>query len=60
MLFFLIVDISAASPGPASPYPPRTVSAASSSEVISREGDVPGPSRGKAGWSGRSEKLPET
>ncbi|XP_052516159.1 DNA repair protein complementing XP-C cells isoform X3 [Budorcas taxicolor] len=40
-------DIFAASPGPASPYPPRTVSAANSSEVISSEGDVPGPRRGK-------------
>lgn len=60
MFFFLIVDIFAASPGPASPYPPRTVSAANSSEVISSEGDVPGPPIGKDGWSGRSEKLPET
>ena len=60
LLFFLIIDISAASSGPASPYPPRTVSAASSSEVISSKGDVPGPSRGKTGWLGRNEKLPET
>ena len=55
MLFCLILDIFAASPGPASPYPPRTVSAANSSEVISSEGEVPGPSRGKGGGQEEGE-----
>ena len=57
MLFFFIIDIFTDSPGPASPYPTRTVSTANSSEVISSEGEVPGASREKSSWSRRSEKL---
>lgn len=57
MLSFFITDIFTDAPGPAAPNPTGIVSTASSSEVISSQGEVLGASREKGSWPGRSEKL---
>lgn len=57
MLSFFIADVFTDAPGPTAPNPTGIVSTASSSEVISSQGEVLGASREKGSWSGRSEKL---
>lgn len=57
MLTFFITDIFTDAPGPAAPNPTGIVSTASSSEVISSQGEVLGASREKGSGQGEVRKY---